>query len=224
VLSLVGGKRHEICEAYLAVWWSQVCIWVPVGVTRLRARSTNQKKRAFILMHVILRKNILVVWLPVDIGSLMEEEAGKKSFSRRFLLTRYFLHGIAFSLLLSILAVGWAFLTVFLLFGLWIIGLAVGIVLLLFIIGGLNTFLTESIWHLQMKEDWKNILVHGLFLIIALFFVGIPHLIVSLTIPSWITTVALFVVYCFIDGFIGLRIAYIWEKRTSYDNILPYHD
>lgn len=169
---------------------------------------------------------ISFVWLVVIVETLVETEAEgeKKRLSRRFLLSRYFLHGIAFSLLLSILEVAWVFIAAFLIIGFWMIGLLVGFVLLLFIIGGLNTFLAESIWHLGMKENWQSILTQGFFLFIALFFAGIPSLIMNLAIPSWITAAALFLAYCFVDGFICFRIAYVWEKRTGYDGILSVHD
>ena len=157
-------------------------------------------------------------------GSSVEKEEEKKSFSRKFLLSRYFLHGIAYSLLLSVLAIGWIFIAAFLALALWIIGLLLGFVLLLFIIGGLNTLLAESIWHVSMKEDWKSILAHGLVLFIAIFVAGIPSLVISFAIPGWITSAALFIVYCFVDGFVAVRVANIWERTTVYDGLSRFTD
>jgi hypothetical protein len=157
-------------------------------------------------------------------GSLVEEEKERKSVSRRLLLAKYFLHGIAYSFLLLILGLVWIFIMAFLTLTFSIVGLLLAFVLLFFIMGGLNTFLAETIWHVSMKENWKSILAHGLVLFITVLLVGMPSLIIGFAVPSWITSVALFIIYCFIDGFVAMRVAYIWERRTSYDGLSPYND
>jgi hypothetical protein len=128
---------------------------------------------------------------------------------------RYFLHGIAFSLLLTLLVFLWAFVAGFLVVAGYVIGLIIGIVLLFFIVGGLNIILTEMIWNVSIRTNWQSILGHGLVLSIILVFAGIPHLLVSLYYPSLTATIILFVAYTFIDGFIARWIAAIWEGNDE---------
>lgn len=152
----------------------------------------------------------------------MEKEGERKSHSWAFLLARYFLHGISFSALLAISLIVWSFVAAFLVVTGFVIGLILAFVVLFIIIGGLNIVLTESIWHVSIKQDWKDILVHGLLLSIVLSLAGIPSLIINFAVPSWITATALFVVYCFIDGFLARRVAFVWERQTSYDSLSQF--
>jgi hypothetical protein len=124
---------------------------------------------------------------------------------------KYFLHGIAFSLLLALLVFLWAFVAGFLVVAGYVIGLIIGIVLLFFIVGGLNIVLTEIIWDVPIRENWQSILGHGLLLSIILVLAGIPSLLVSLYYPSLTVTIILFIVYAFVDGYIARWIAAIWE-------------
>ncbi len=139
----------------------------------------------------------------------MEEDEVSYSLSSQ--VGRYFLHGIAFSLLLALLVFLWAFVAGFLVIAGYVIGLIIGIVLLFFIVGGLNIVLTETIWGVSIRENWQSILGHGLLLSIILVLAGIPSLLVSLYYPSLTTTIVLFVVYAFIDGYMARWIAAIWE-------------
>jgi hypothetical protein len=82
--------------------------------------------------------------------------AGKLSWKAT--LARLFLHGTAFSGLLMVAEIVWIVLTAFLILVGFIIGFILGIVVLLFIIGGLNSFLTEHIWHVSIKRGWKSVL------------------------------------------------------------------
>jgi hypothetical protein len=148
-----------------------------------------------------------------------EEENG---LPWRPVVAKFFLHGIAFSVLLLILVIVWAFLVAFLVFTGFIIGLILGLIIFLFIEGGLNILLTEYIWHVSIKQDWKGILGHGLLLSVVLGLAGIPSLIINLDVPSWITATALFVVYCFVDGFLARRVALVWERQTSYDSLSQF--
>ena len=139
----------------------------------------------------------------------MEED--RVSYSLPSQVGKYFLHGIAFSLLLTLLVFLWAFVAGFLVVAGYVIGLIIGIVLLFFIVGGLNIVLTEIIWDVPIRENWQSILGHGLLLSIILVLAGIPSLLVSLYYPSLTVTIILFIVYAFIDGFIARWIAAIWE-------------
>jgi hypothetical protein len=160
---------------------------------------------------------------PQKLGGVVAEEREEENrLPRRPLIAKFFLHGIAFSGLLLVLTIVWAFLVAFLVIAFFIIGLILGLVIFIFIVGGLNILLTESIWHVPIKQDWKDVLAHGLLLSIVLSLTGMPSLIINLAIPSWITATALFIVYCFIDGLLARRVAFVWEKQTSYDSLSQF--
>ncbi|MGA2309845.1 MAG: hypothetical protein ABSG57_09905 [Candidatus Bathyarchaeia archaeon] len=147
--------------------------------------------------------------------------AGKLSWKAT--LARLFLHGTAFSGLLMVAEIVWIVLTAFLILVGFIIGFILGIVVLLFIIGGLNSFLTEHIWHVSIKRGWKSVLGQGLILLIILAIARIPLLVINLVIPSLVTTTVFFIVYCFIDGLLARRVASYWESK-EYTNIFSTHD
>jgi hypothetical protein len=59
---------------------------------------------------------------------------------------RYFVHGLAFSLMFLVLAIVWVFLLIILVGIGFFIGLIIGLGLLFLIIGGLNSFITSLLW------------------------------------------------------------------------------
>lgn len=122
-------------------------------------------------------------------------------------LGKYFLHGLAFSVLMFGVVIGWVFVLAFLLIIGSVIGLIVGIVILIYIMGWLNVSLTRYFWHIRVDSEWKALLAHGFVLFIALLLVSIPQLIVSALIPSVVTSIILFFVYCFVDGFVAKNVA-----------------
>lgn len=134
-------------------------------------------------------------------------------YSRGSLLLRYFLHGIVFSLLWIVLMFAWAVFFVFLVMIGWLIGLVIGIIVLLLFAGGLNIFLSGLIWSLNVKSGWLSILSHGLVLLLLEAIAGIPAIIVELAVPNLATTITVFVVYCFVDGFIARNVASWWKEE-----------
>jgi L-cystine uptake protein TcyP (sodium:dicarboxylate symporter family) len=80
-------------------------------------------------------------------------------------------------------------------------------------LSGLNSYLTDIIWAIQTKTEWMSLLGHGFVLLIALIIVHIPDIIISLTIPSLATTIVLFIVNAFIDGFVAKNVASYWEEE-----------
>ena len=128
------------------------------------------------------------------------------------LIPKYFLHGILFSILFLVLGIFWALILVVLVAIGFFIGLIIGLLVLFFIIGGLNAALTNFVWHTPIKSDWKSLLAHGFVLFIVLLVVSVPSLIIGFAIPSIVTTIVLFIVYCFIDGFVAKNIAGYWEE------------
>lgn len=126
---------------------------------------------------------------------------------------KYFLHGILFSALFLVLGLVWAVLFVVLIaIGLFI-GFIIGCLVLFFLVGGLNTFLTDAIWSIPLQSGWKSLLSHGFILFILLVIVGIPSFIVSLIEPSMTVRVITFIVYAFIDGFVAKNVAGWWEEE-----------
>ena len=88
------------------------------------------------------------------------------------------------------------------------IGLIIGLLVLFLIIGGLNAALTDFVWQIPIKSDWKSLLVHGFVLFIVLLIASVP----SLIIPSPATMIVIFIIYGVIDGFIAKNIAGYWEE------------
>jgi hypothetical protein len=126
-------------------------------------------------------------------------------------LVKYFLHGLAFSVLFIVLALIWAIITAVLLVVGLFIGFIIGIIILFYFIGGLNAGLTSLIWSLQVKTNFLSLLSHGFVLFIILLLAGIPQFILLLGWPSLIMSVILSVVYAFADGFIAKTVASRWE-------------
>jgi len=126
-------------------------------------------------------------------------------------ISKYFLHGILFSVLYLAMLFAWAFL-----FGLLIvvgafIGFIIGFIVLFFILGGLNSILASIIWSISTRTAWTSLLGHGFILFIALIIAHIPAIVINLVVPDLTTTIVLFIVNAFIDGFIAKNVAGLWE-------------
>lgn len=128
---------------------------------------------------------------------------------------KYFLHGILFSVIFFVLAFFWALIfAVLVVLGLFI-GFIIGFVVLFFIIGGLNSFLTDILWDISIKTEWKSLLGHGFVMFILLIIVGIPAVVINFVVPSVATTILLFFIYAFIDGFVAKNVAGWWEEELE---------
>lgn len=143
--------------------------------------------------------------------------------SLRHLLPRYFLHGLLFSVVLFLLIFAWAFITVTLVFigfflGVYVgfvLGLIIGVVLLVFIFGGFNTYLMQEIWKVSVKTNWFGLFTHGLALFLILLLVSIPTIVVSRLAPNVVVYVVLFVVYCFVYGYVAKAVGGSWIGRAD---------
>jgi hypothetical protein len=151
---------------------------------------------------------------------LLEQSQVETSHSRTTLLTKYFLHGLIFSLLLLALEIVWAFLLVFLVLIGYIVGLILGLIVLFFIVGGLNAVLTQSIWDTYIKQNWKSLLGHGIVLFIALILAAIPSILIRYTSPSLIAEIFVFFIYCFVDGYIAKQVGFAFEEDRYEDETL----
>lgn len=148
---------------------------------------------------------------------LEDEEEYFEESSLSYRLTRYFAQGLAFSFL------GVMILLFFpvLMGGLFavgaFIGLIIGFIILFFVYGVVNSFLVERIWNVQIDWNWKKLLAQGFVLFIALIAVSIPSVVVDLIWPSVSTAVIVFVVYCFVDGYVGKVVGSHWEGTADLD-------
>lgn len=133
----------------------------------------------------------------------------------RYLLPRYFAHGLLFSIFTLIIGFVWGTILLGLIVLGALIGLIIGFLILCFIFGAVNTFLMDRIWNVGVDENWKSLLVHGFALSIAFLVVSIPSFIISLYAPSWPTTMVLFIIYCFIDGYVAKTIGGYWKEEGN---------
>ncbi len=128
-------------------------------------------------------------------------------------LAKYFLHGIAFSVLFLLLGIGWAVILVILVSLGFIIGLLIGLVLLFLIVGYLNSFITSLLWF-EVKRGFWDLLFHGVVLFIILLIVNaIFSLAPNLAVPGMATTVVSFIITSFLYGFVAKKVAGWWESE-----------
>jgi len=66
---------------------------------------------------------------------------------------KYFTHGLLFAVLYLVLFIVWSFVLAILAVAGALIGLVIGFVILLFIVGGLNSFSTDIPWF-PVKTSW----------------------------------------------------------------------
>jgi hypothetical protein len=119
---------------------------------------------------------------------------------------KYFLHGLAFSLLMFAIVLGWGFTLFFLVMIGSIIGLIIGFVLLAYLTGWLNALLLKGIWGINDGGGWKGLTANGFILLMLLLVVSIPQLILTWLFPGVVTSIVLFVPYCFVDGYVARKI------------------
>ncbi len=130
-------------------------------------------------------------------------------------LTKYFIHGLGFSIIYLVLAIGWAFILV-LLVGLgFIIGLIIGLGLLFLIVGYVNSFITDLLWFPVRTSFWST-MFHGFALFIVLLIVGVIFVwIPNTAFPTIYTQVITFIGETFLNGLAGKTIAGGWKEETG---------
>ncbi len=132
-------------------------------------------------------------------------------------LHKYFVHGALYSILGPVLIVRW-FDGLFSVDAGDILWNIIGLVIFLFIVGGLNCILTFFLWF-PIKISFLNVFYHGFVLSIALLIVNVMfNLIPNIVFPSVLTAVITFIVGAFFGGMAGKAIAGFWRKgeRTPY--------
>jgi hypothetical protein len=140
----------------------------------------------------------------------MVEESSESS---KYLLLRYFGHGILFSVFGFVLGLVWAVILLGLVVVGALIGLIIGFILLFFVFSLVNAFLMDEIWSIQVKKNWMSLLFHGFALVIAFLFVSIPSFIISFYASSLPTAIVLFIIYCFIDGYVAKAVGSFWKEE-----------
>jgi ribosomal protein L37AE/L43A len=128
-------------------------------------------------------------------------------------IARFFVHGIAFSVLLFVLEFLWIFFSVFLVVLGSFIGLIIGVLLLFLIVGAVNSVVSRFVWGFSMKDSAVSIFFHGLVLFLIILAVDIVFLFPTLLVlGNPIVTALRLIVSCFFYGLIGKKLAEMWAE------------
>jgi len=154
------------------------------------------------------------------------------------LIAKYFLHGVAYSLLVVGFVLVWIFLLVALVVIGSILGLLLGLLVMVMGVGYLNSLLSGYFWKIQTQTKWSSLLVHGLMLMIAIGLASVPFMILeylaeSLTpVVSIVAILVLFVIHSIVNGYLGKAVASMqgdsdssWthaQSMTAYREKCPY--
>jgi hypothetical protein len=128
-------------------------------------------------------------------------------------IARYFVHGILWSIAFTFVVLVWISIFVGLLFmgyiawWFFILALVVGFPLLFLLIGLVNSAITNIVWGREVNLGLISNLIHGFVLFIALLIAQIPGSLINGFLPNPVTVVAVFILYCFIDGFVAKSLA-----------------
>jgi len=142
-------------------------------------------------------------------GSLAEFD--QMSFGKK--IGRYFLHGIAFALIGILLLFAWLVVGIALILLGSFIGLILAFLLLVFMVGAINTFVSSHVWGFSMKTSLGSIFLHGLVLSLIFLVVSLSTIFPAyLLIHNVIYTVLLDIGLCFVNGFIGEKVAQLWTE------------
>lgn len=129
------------------------------------------------------------------------------------ILSKYFIHGFAFSILFFVMLLVWVFALAILVVSGAIIGLIIGFGLLIIIVGYLNSMITDYLWFTVDQEFW-SLLFHGCVLFVVLLIVNVivvwvPNRVFSSVYVQIIT----FIIGTFVNGLVGKKVAEIWQEE-----------
>jgi len=143
----------------------------------------------------------------------MHERRNRKGKMMK-ILVKYFVHGFAFSLVfLGFVVFLWPFpvMAIFMFFPYAIIGAGI----LLFVITGLNIYLTEVIWNVKINKAFWSLLLHGFNLLLFLsIMTGIFMLLPNFVFPGTATKLITFLIGAFVDGYVGKSVAEWFLRET----------
>jgi hypothetical protein len=163
-------------------------------------------------------------------GTMQGQTGSRRVGAQRPLRTlgKYFLHGALFTILSTLLSLVGVFLLVGLVLIGSLLGLVIGIGILLIFYGYANSLITEYLWF-PVQTGWKTYLGHGFILLVAIVFVEVVPItlfsdqILSMSpIDQAVTIVLVNIIFAFIDGVIGKRVARIWRKSPSPGRVLSF--
>lgn len=145
---------------------------------------------------------------------------GRRDPNDRYI--RFFLHGLAFSLIMMVLALFWAFLALILGICGGCLGIILALVLLIYMMGWVNTWLMDLIWHRQRTDaEWWDPLPHGLLLLVVLFVLASPSWLLQSAFPeidNWpflLIRISIFLVYCLIDGYAAYMVGGVFSGERG---------
>jgi transcription elongation factor Elf1 len=136
-------------------------------------------------------------------------------------IAKYFLHGVAYSLLVIGFLFVWIFLLVVLLVIGSILGLLLGFLVIIMGVGYVNSFLSGYFWDIQTPTKWSSLLVHGLVLMIAMGLAGTPFIFLEFlvgpltSIFSIVAILVLFVIHSIVNGYLGKAVASMQGESDS---------
>lgn len=127
-------------------------------------------------------------------------------------------HGIGLSVLMFLLVIGWAvLLTVLIAIG-SVLGLIIGFGVLGLALGYINDFLADWVWEMGTDNGLGSRFFQGILLLIVLLIADIPTLAINYVFPHWLIMVIMFLIYVPIHGYVGLKVAEVFETSTGDTN------
>ena len=128
-------------------------------------------------------------------------------------------HGIGLTILMFLMLIGWVFILALLVAIGSILGLIIGLGVFALALGYINSFLAGTVWEMGIDNGLVSRFFHGVLLFIVLLISEIPILIINYVFQHWLIMVILFLIYVPIHGYIGMRVAEVFEtSRTDRDD------
>lgn len=120
-------------------------------------------------------------------------------------------HGLGLGILMFLLVIGWAFILGVLIVMGSIIGLLIGLGVLVLALGYINAYLADAVWGMSTDGELIPRFVHGVLLLIVLIIANLPVIALNYLFPHWLMSVILFIIYVPIHGYVGIRVAEVFE-------------
>lgn len=120
-------------------------------------------------------------------------------------------HGLGLGILMFLLVIGWAFILGVLIVLGSIIGLLIGLGVLVLALGYINAYLADAVWGMSTDGELIPRFVHGVLLLIVLIIANLPVIALNYLFPHWLMSVILFIIYVPIHGYVGIRVAEVFE-------------
>ncbi len=124
-------------------------------------------------------------------------------------------HGIGLTVLMFLMVFGWAVIMVVLVTIGSILGLIIGLGVFALALGYINSYLADMVWEMGTNDGVASMFFHGVLLFLVLLMVEIPILVINYMVPHWLIMVILFVIYVPIHGYVGVRVAEVFETSKN---------